>query len=150
MSLGYSLDGNKILKQVFSFSRFYIKYFIQNLPLRNILCDKLKIVVTFTRHEAAIHKACGQGKIRAGKDYWKLVLLKWNKSNCEVFAKECALFDALGNGEIALDTFITIIRKMSEFIVCSLCRARISSWWFFCTIFCVHIINVFRTNERPC
>ncbi|XP_063684849.1 ankyrin repeat and EF-hand domain-containing protein 1-like [Bolinopsis microptera] len=64
------------------------------------------------RHENAIHKACGEGKIRAGKDYWKLVLLKWNKSNCEAFIKECTLFDALGNGEVALETFISIVRKL--------------------------------------
>ncbi|KAL5270038.1 hypothetical protein ACHWQZ_G003500 [Mnemiopsis leidyi] len=64
------------------------------------------------RHEAAIHKACAAGKIRAGKDYWKLLLLKWNKANCDEFVKECTLFDNLANGEIALETFIAIIRKL--------------------------------------
>ena len=88
----------------------------------------------YPRHEAAIHKACGAGKIRAGKDYWKLILLKWNKSNCDVFVKECTLFDNLANGEIALETFITIIRKLSK----SQTIVNYCCYQYICYVYCCY------------
>jgi len=81
---------------------------------RNIahtLKDKL-LKRLLRRHDNAIHKACEEGKIRAGKDYWKIVLLKWNREHYDDLISQFTLFDENDNNTINLENFIPTIRKL--------------------------------------